>query len=222
MRSRIPRPRRGHRQQSVAPLRRASTPLPILGAVLVLMGAGVVGATAPGPSPVRLGQVPVTDMGSGTALLPPASGPMAMQMPSLDIAAQVQPVKRLRSGELDVPSSFVDVGWWGGTTEQPGPAPMVLVGHVDDHHGPAVFSRLSRAKPGQQVTVTGASRRLTYIVDAVRQYPDDAFPAPLVYGTTTRPTLRLITCGGFSWWRRHYEDNVVVFAHLLSVSPVRV
>lgn len=91
----------------------------------------------------------------------------------------------------------------------------MLVGHVDDHGGPAVFYRLRELRVGAPVLITttdGAAAR--YVVDALRQYPDDHFPTEVVYGSTLRPTLRLITCGGYNWLSRTYEDSVVVFAHL--------
>lgn len=41
-----------------------------------------------------------------------------------------------------------------------------------------------------------------------------AFPTGAVYGPTSRPEIRLITCGGaFDASTRNYEDNVIVFGH---------
>ena len=54
-----------------------------------------------------------------------------------------------------------------------------------------------------------------FVVDRVDQVDKDAFPTAQVYGPTSRPEIRLITCGGeFDADTRHYQDNVVVHGHL--------
>ena len=47
----------------------------------------------------------------------------------------------------------------------------------------------------------------------------DDFPTTLVYGNLDHPGLRLITCGGvLNSETGHYEDNIVVFADLVSAA----
>jgi hypothetical protein len=54
-----------------------------------------------------------------------------------------------------------------------------------------------------------------YIVRGVGHYAKSAFPSKLVYGRTSRPALRLITCSGdFDRATGHYVDNTVVFAEI--------
>jgi hypothetical protein len=56
-----------------------------------------------------------------------------------------------------------------------------------------------------------------FVVDEVRVVPKDDFPTLDVYGNTSGPELRLITCGGpFDSAAGSYVDNVVVFARLAS------
>ena len=44
-------------------------------------------------------------------------------------------------------------------------------------------------------------------------FAKDALPTERVYGPTTTPTLRLMTCGGpFDDASLNYRDNIVVFA----------
>ena len=53
-----------------------------------------------------------------------------------------------------------------------------------------------------------------FTVDSVRSYPKDNFPTLQVYGNTTGPELRLITCGGeFDAAQGSYRNNTVVYAH---------
>ncbi len=59
----------------------------------------------------------------------------------------------------------------------------------------------------------------TFVVDRVERYPKAQFPTAEVYADTGgRAELRLITCGGDIDRRSgHYVDNVVAYAHLVTV-----
>jgi sortase (surface protein transpeptidase) len=121
-------------------------------------------------------------------------------------------------GTLQVPSGFVEAGWYEGSATPGDPGPAVVVGHVDSRTGPAVFFRLHELVPGSEVVVgmsDGGSR--TFAVTRVAEFAKAAFPTDEVYGATARPRLRLITCGGlFDIATGHYLDNVVVFADAVS------
>lgn len=97
----------------------------------------------------------------------------------------------------------------------------MIVGHVDSHTGPAVFFRLRDVTAGDTIKVGGrAGRTLRFAIDRVKQHPKDRFPTERVYGDTSLPTLRLITCGGeFDGSSGHYLDNVIVFASLVRARP---
>ncbi|MBV9920110.1 MAG: class F sortase, partial [Pseudonocardia sp.] len=59
-------------------------------------------------------------------------------------------------------------------------------------------------------------RTVRFSVVAVALYPKDQFPTEAVYGPTSAPELRLVTCGGaFDRSARSYDDNVVVDAALI-------
>jgi len=95
----------------------------------------------------------------------------------------------------------------------------VLLGHVDSAKGgPSVFFRLGGLRTGDRVMVTRADRStVVFVVDSVARYPKSEFPTALVYGNTTSPALRLITCGGtFDRRTGHYKDNIVVLASLVA------
>ena len=49
-----------------------------------------------------------------------------------------------------------------------------------------------------------------FVVDSVESFDKDAFPTARVYGLTSGPALRVVTCGGvFDRGARSYLDNVV-------------
>lgn len=144
--------------------------------------------------------------------------PLAVDVPSVGIATSLIRLHVAADGALEAPGSFGVAGWWAEGAEPGKVGPAVLVGHVDSKTGPAVFYRLDDVKPGAMVSVTRSDHSVVrFAVDRVRQFPKDRFPAEEVYGPTSTATLRLITCGGrFNRRRGEYDDNVVVFAHLVA------
>jgi hypothetical protein len=92
----------------------------------------------------------------------------------------------------------------------------VIVGHIDSHHGPAVFFRLHELVPGQTIMIETANNAIvTFIVERIERHPKHRFPTTEVYGSTNQRALRLITCGGeFDRAVGSYRDNIVVFARL--------
>ena len=79
-----------------------------------------------------------------------------------------------------------------------------------------MFFRLAALRPGDRVFVRRADGTvIRFEVSTVAQYRKTAFPTRSVYGMTSRPELRLITCGGrFDRVRGSYLSNVVVYAAL--------
>ncbi|MFF0485605.1 class F sortase [Streptomyces sp. NPDC004435] len=148
------------------------------------------------------------------------SRPTLVAVPAITTEAPVLDIGLDREGRLGVPP--VDdpqkVGWYEG-----GPAPgergtAVVVGHRDTLTGPAVFLDLDSLGPGNTVRVARADGRVAvFTVDKVRTYPKSAFPDKEVYGSTGRPELRLLTCGGAYDRGAGYDANIVVFAHLTGV-----
>jgi sortase (surface protein transpeptidase) len=149
--------------------------------------------------------------GDGTA---PA--PTRLAIPALEIDTAVERLGLNSNNTIEVPSDPNQVGWY---TNGPAPGeqgPAVILGHLDSVTGPAIFYRLSTLRPGSQVLVTrqdGSSAK--FVVQRVASFPVDSFPTDQVYGLTTDPELRLITCGGqYSFAQRRYLQNTVVFAVL--------
>jgi sortase (surface protein transpeptidase) len=143
--------------------------------------------------------------------------PVRIVIPAIGVSAPVIPLGLNADHTLQVPTTFTDTGWF-----EPGPEPgeigsALIVGHVDSYAGPGVFYRLRALRRGDRITVVLATgRRLTFVVTSSRDVAKQGFPTSLVYRRTSRPTLRLVTCGGrFDQATHHYLSNHIVFAWLL-------
>ncbi|MFF4877614.1 class F sortase [Micromonospora sp. NPDC000668] len=149
----------------------------------------------------------------------PASRPVGLAIHTLDLQAPVHGVGIAPDGTIAVPDAAraQEAGWYdqGPTPGQYGPA--VIVGHVDTTSGPAVFHKLRDLRSGDQIEVTRSDRSVAvFEVDSVERFDKAQLPVDEVYGDFSRPSLRLITCGG-RWvgGETGYADNVVVFASLV-------
>jgi len=148
------------------------------------------------------------------------STPVRVQIASISVDSTLMNLGLRKDGSMEVPSGGFPAGWYNGGPTPGELGPAVIAGHVD-MNGPGVFYKLHDVKAGDQVTVTRADgSKPVFRVTRVAQYLKDQFPTKLVYGNIDHPGLRLITCGGtFNSQTGHYEDNLVVFADL--VSPAR-
>jgi hypothetical protein len=151
------------------------------------------------------------------ATAPPPGGPHPTSLSIPAINLDVDDPVDLRvdyRGALQVPTDFSKVGWFSSSAVPGDPGSSVMVGHVDTRRGPAVFGALDDLKPGDLIEVgrsDGGTAR--FGVDSVETFAKDGLPTERVYGPTTTPTLRLMTCGGpFDDATLNYRDNIVVFA----------
>ncbi|GAA4890730.1 class F sortase [Streptomyces coeruleoprunus] len=146
------------------------------------------------------------------------------------------PASRVRIDALDVDAPIIDVGldqegWisapppqdpnlagWYQNGISPGQrGTSVIVGHVDNASGPAVFYRLGSLKPGRHVEVTRYDGRVAvFQIYGIEVFSKEDFPGVRVYGDTGHPELRVITCGGGYSRDGGYDGNVVVFARLVA------
>jgi hypothetical protein len=145
-----------------------------------------------------------------------ATLPGSFFIPAIGAGGDLIDLGKEVDGTLEVPVDFNEVGWYTGSPRPGEVGASVLAGHVDSHIGPAIFKHLNKLKPGDEVRVSRRDgKRLQFLVTRIDRYPKEFFPTSLVYGPTTAPELRLITCGGtFDRKSASYDSNVVVYATL--------
>lgn len=149
----------------------------------------------------------------------PASVPDRIEIPGIKVDAPLDAVGLDAQGVMQEPdfAKPKDAAWYkeGPTPGEAGPA--AIVGHMDTPQAPqAVFYNLKTLKKGQEIEVHRTDgTTAVFAVDSVDTFKKDAFPTDKVYGDTHgKAELRLITCGGDLTADRHWDSNVVVFAHL--------
>ena len=141
------------------------------------------------------------------------TGPMVITIPRIGVKAGIVGTGLQADGSMQVPDPD-KVGWYKRGPRPGAPGPAVLIGHVDDRTGPAVFYRLRELRPGDKILIRqrhGPTMRFTVV--RLERVPKTALPTKRIWQTTPKPVLRLITCGGsFDRTTGHYRDNVIVYA----------
>ncbi|MFF0447618.1 class F sortase [Streptomyces sp. NPDC004609] len=160
------------------------------------------------------------------AALPAAPGPLPhspprrLAVPSIGVDAPLTGVGLEQDGSIEAPPLADDnlAGWYTGAAAPGGRGTSVVVGHVDNDRGPAVFYPLGTLKRDSRIEVLREDgSTAVFSVYGVEMYPRTDFPADRVYRDGPRPELRLITCGGTYSKKAGYDGNVVVFARLVEV-----
>lgn len=149
--------------------------------------------------------------------------PVTLDIPAIGVHTPLMSLGLQSDGTVEVPPLERDApaGWYKNLSTPGEPGPAVILGHVDSaKDGPAVFYRLRELRPGDRLSIDrkdGSTVR--FVVRSVARYPKKDFPTAAVYGPRPGAELRLVTCGGsFDALRRHYRDNIVVFAAMTGSS----
>ena len=197
----------------------------VAGVLLIVAGAATIGVAiasqvhAPQPSLTATG---ILGPFGGQAHVPlRRSVPVSVDIPAIGVHSKLLHLGVNPDGTIRVPpiNTRADEAAWYKYSATPGQMGVsVIEGHVDNYQGAAVFYRLGALRPGDSIDVTLANGvTAVFRVTGVRQYAKSRYPASIIYGTTSFPALRLITCGGaFDYATRSYLSSTVVFASLTS------
>ncbi|MFF0338573.1 DUF4142 domain-containing protein [Kribbella sp. NPDC004875] len=184
-----------------APVRRRLLGAGAVGLALLLTFSGLHGDS---------GKVP--EAGGPAADREAAVPPVRLALPGF-LDAQVTPVATAPDGQLQVPTTKADVGWWAAGAA-PGSAggTVLLAGHVDTTRGRGVFAALSEVPVGAKVAVTAGDGDVHwYRIVARRTYRQEALPSDLFHGAA-KPRLALVTCTGSYDRKAHrYSQNLVLY-----------
>ncbi len=141
--------------------------------------------------------------------------PVTLEIPSLDIRADIEHVGMEEKGNMDIPKDDFHVAWF-----EPGYLPgstgnAVIAGHLDTKTGkPAIFYRLEKLKRGDLIQIRNRDNSLiSFTVTGRETYSADSFPLVKVFGPGEKAGLNLITCEGvYDATKGGYSDRTVVFS----------
>lgn len=145
-----------------------------------------------------------------------ASQPVNLQIDAIGLNSPLQSVGLDTTGAIEVPATPNTAGWYSASRTPGEVGPAIIVGHLDNADGPALFWRLHELQPGVKIAVARQDGHTAFFtVTEIGQYTSDNYPVDKIYGATSTAELRLITCGGtLNLFTGHYEANTVVYATL--------
>lgn len=210
------------------PLGRWALPTALAAAVLCAVGLTVAAGalTSHGPLPDRAASLIPASVKTSVPRLTSIprvrplkrSVPVRLRIPAIGVNAPVTEVGLNPDGTVQVPplAEHNLTGWYkyGPTPGQRGAS--VILGHVDSVAGRSVFFKLKNLRRGNRIYVRlSDGKTAVFVVDGLQRTAKTTFPTDAVYGKLKYPGLRLVTCGGpFDAATGHYEDNIIVYAHL--------
>ncbi|MGV9991751.1 class F sortase [Streptomyces sp. NPDC003374] len=193
----------------------------LTGLALIRNGSGEFDVGPPQPATAAApdtSRAPVLPPGTPATL--PRSLPDRVKIPVIQVDAPVTAVGVDSDGWVAAPPPDDPnlAGWFNGAVTPGEKGTAVVVGHVDNSMGPAVFYGLGALKKGNHVEVHRKDgRTAVFEVYGVEVFEKNDFPGDRVYGSKGTPELRVITCGGGYTKQTGYKGNVVVFARLVDV-----
>lgn len=141
--------------------------------------------------------------------------PIRLTIPVINVNANVQHIGLTTTGDMQVPTNTIDVGWFdlGPRPGERGSA--VIGGHFNNKNGEeGVFADLDKLKQGDKVYVEDSQgKTITFIVQESRTY--DPGYAEEVFSLSDSEHLNLITCEG-KWdaIQKSYSKRLVVFTNM--------
>ncbi|MES5817820.1 class F sortase [Streptomyces sp. RG80] len=192
----------------------------LTGLALIRNGSGEfdVGPPQPATAAAADSRVPGTFAGSAAPLS--YSMPERVRIPAIQVDAPVLPVGLDADGWVGAPPPEDPnlAGWFTGAVSPGEKGTAVVVGHVDNRLGPAVFYGLGALKKGNRVEVRrNDGKTAVFEIYGIEVFEKNNFPGDRVYGSKGTPELRVITCGGGFSKQNGYAGNVVAFARLVEV-----
>ncbi|MFF8970216.1 class F sortase [Streptomyces sp. NPDC014995] len=193
----------------------------LTGLALVRNGSGEFDVGPPQPASAAAADARAAQGAFGRAPAPlPYGVPDRVRISAIQVDAPVMPVGLDVDGWVGAPPPEDPnlAGWFTGAVSPGEKGTAVVVGHVDNQQGPAVFYGLGALKKGNRVEVARKDgKTAVFEIYGIEVFEKNNFPGDRVYASKGAPELRVITCGGGFSKLNGYDGNVVVFARLVEV-----
>ncbi|MFJ3670146.1 class F sortase [Streptomyces sp. NPDC090106] len=192
----------------------------LTGLALIRNGSGEFDVGPPQPATAAAADSRVPGSSAGNVAPLAFSEPERVRIPSIQVDAPIMPVGLDSEGWVGAPPPEDPnlAGWFTGNVSPGEKGTSVVVGHVDNTSGPAVFYGLGSLKKGNRVEVGRKDgKTAVFEIYGIEVFQKNDFPGDRVYGAKGAAELRVITCGGGFTKQDGYAGNVVVFARLVEV-----
>ncbi|MGP2442228.1 class F sortase [Streptomyces sp. JW3] len=194
----------------------------LTGLALIRNGSGEFDVGPPQPASAAASQArPAEGTALPKAVAPlPYAVPDRVRIPAIQVDAPMMPVGLDADGWVGAPPPEDPnlAGWFTGAVSPGEKGTAVVVGHVDNKQGPAVFYGLGALKQGNEVEIARADGKTAeFEIYGIEVFEKDDFPGDRVYASKGSPELRVITCGGGFSKQNGYAGNVVAFARLTGI-----
>jgi len=138
--------------------------------------------------------------------------PVRLQIPKLQVDANISYMGLTSDGSMDVPPDLINVGWYKYGTKPGNTGSAVIAGHLEGTEDMGVFSDLSKLRTGDTVSVRNdRNKTISFTVRETKTYKQDERPIE-IFNKTDGIYLNLITCSGI--WnnsQKRYSHRLVVF-----------
>jgi LPXTG-site transpeptidase (sortase) family protein len=145
--------------------------------------------------------------------------PKRIEINDIGVFAKVVKLGLNNKGQIDVPVSIYDAGWYEGSSlTQAKPGATVIVGHVGSGRLGGVFENIGKLKPGAKISVVNADDTITsYTVTGKEDIPTQQVDMGryLSHPEEEKAVLHLITCSG------NFVRNDFSYDHRTVVSAVQ-
>ncbi|MER6629044.1 class F sortase [Streptomyces sp. NPDC000987] len=192
----------------------------LTGLALIRNGSGEFDMGPPQPASAAAADSRVPSAAPASVQPLPYSAPDRVRIPAIQVDAPVMPVGLDTDGWVAAPPPEDPnlAGWFTGAVTPGEKGTAVVVGHVDNMQGPAVFYGLGALKKGNHIEVARQDgKTAVFEIYGVEVFAKSDFPGDRVYASKGTAELRVITCGGGFSKQNGYDGNVVVFARLAEV-----
>ena len=194
----------------------------LTGLALIRNGSGEFDVGPPQPASAAASDTRTAAGDGGAKGVAPLaySVPDRVSVPAIQVDAPVMGVGLDADGWVDAPPPEDPnlAGWFTGAVAPGEKGTAVVVGHVDNEQGPAVFYGLGALKKGNKVEVHRQDgKTAVFEIYGIEVFEKNNFPGDRVYGSKGSAELRVITCGGGFTKQNGYDGNVVTFARLVEV-----
>ncbi|MEU5975140.1 class F sortase [Streptomyces sp. NPDC047315] len=167
--------------------------------------------------PERRSEPRSTDPSTASSTKASVAEPVHVAIPSIGVSSDLMKLGLNADQTVEVPPAEkgMTAGWYTGGAVPGQRGPGVVIGHNDTKYGPAVFHDLKKLAKGAKIEVRDArGTTRTFTVTGTETVKKTAFPTQRVYGPTSGPELRLVTCDGEFDAEGHPVDNLIVYATL--------